>query len=240
MVEQVGGIRLGVLLMGVLAGLTSFTGVLTPGVTLWLLLTCIPAALMGTRSWAGSFGLAALVAVAWSFVAMPDKTWWPTHAWFYLVIIGVHALSFVLCNMVHLTNWVLHGLCERFPNLPVIWIESGLAWIPFLMQRLDDQFLMRQSEAPALKMLPSEYMARHCWYSSQPMERGNMKALEVTFEMMRAESQLLWSSDWPHFDFDTPRVIYDLPFLSEDAKRNILGRNAQRLFGLPDRKPPSS
>ena len=67
-----------------------------------------------------------------------------------------------------------------------------------------------------------------------------MKALEVTFEMIQAESQLLWSSDWPHFDFDTPRVIYDLPFLGEDAKRNILGRNAQWLFGLPDRKPPTT
>jgi len=63
-----------------------------------------------------------------------------------------------------------------------------------------------------------------------------MKALELTFEMINAESQLLWSSDWPHFDFDTPRVIYDLPFLNEDQKRNILGRNAQALFNLPDRK----
>ena len=154
--------------------------------------------------------------------------------------LGMHALGFVWCNMVHMTNWILQGIPERFPKLKSLWIESGLAWIPFLMQRLDDQFLMRQSEAPALKMLPSEYMARNCWYSSQPMERGNMKALEVTFEMMRAETQLLWSSDWPHFDFDTPRVIYDLPFLSEDAKRNILGRNAQELFGLPDRKPPTT
>jgi len=33
-------------------------------------------------------------------------------------------------------------------------------------------------------------------------------------------------------------VIYDLPFLSQDAKRNILGRTAQRLFNLPDRLPP--
>ena len=62
-----------------------------------------------------------------------------------------------------------------------------------------------------------------------------MKALELTFEMINAESQLLWASDWPHFDFDTPRVIYDLPFLSDDQKRNILGRNAQALFNLPDR-----
>lgn len=152
--------------------------------------------------------------------------------------LGMHALGFVWCNMVHMTNWILQGIPERFPKLKSLWVESGLAWLPFLMQRLDDQFLMRQSEAPSLKMLPSEYMAQRCWYSSQPMERGNLKALQLTFEMIRADSQLLWSSDWPHFDFDTPAVIYDLPFLSEDAKRNILGRNAQRLFNLPDRLPP--
>lgn len=150
--------------------------------------------------------------------------------------LGMHALGFVWCNMVHMTNWVLQGIPERFPKLKSLWVESGLAWVPFLMQRLDDQFLMRQSEAPSLTMPPSEYMRRNCWYSSQPMERSNMKALELTFEMINAETQLLWSSDWPHFDFDTPRVIYDLPFLGEDQKRNILGRNAQQLFNLPDRR----
>jgi predicted TIM-barrel fold metal-dependent hydrolase len=46
----------------------------------------------------------------------------------------------------------------------------------------------------------------------------------------------MWSSDYPHWDFDLPSVIYDLPFLKEDAKRNILGGNAARPFGL-DPKP---
>jgi hypothetical protein len=101
------------------------------------------------------------------------------------------------------------------------------------MQRLDDQYLMRQSEAPLLKRMPSDYMRENCWYTSQPMERSNLKALELTFEMINAESQLLYSSDWPHFDFDTPATIFDLPFLSETAKRNILGLNAARLFNLP-------
>jgi predicted TIM-barrel fold metal-dependent hydrolase len=146
--------------------------------------------------------------------------------------LGMHALGFVWCNMVHMTNWVLNGIPERFPNLKSIWIESGLAWVPFLMQRLDDQFLMRQSEAPLLKQLPSEYMRRNCWYTSQPMETTHPRALEVTLEMINAETQLLFSSDWPHYDFDLPATIYDLPFLSEQAKRNILGLNAARIFHL--------
>ena len=101
------------------------------------------------------------------------------------------------------------------------------------MQRLDDQYLMRTPAAPQLKRLPSEYMNTNCWYTSQPMESTNLKALECTFEMIKAETQLLWASDWPHFDFDIPSVMARLPFLSEQGKKNVLGLNAARLFNLP-------
>ena len=148
--------------------------------------------------------------------------------------IGMHALAFVLCNLVHMTNWVLNGLPERFPKLKTIWIESGLAWIPFLMQRLDHEYMMRTSEAPLLRKAPSEYM-RKMYYTSQPMETDHPKAMELTFEMINAETQLLYSSDWPHWDFDPPSVIFDLPFLSEQGKRNILGENARRLLKLDER-----
>jgi len=100
------------------------------------------------------------------------------------------------------------------------------------VQRLDDQFLMRQSEAPQLKRLPSDYMRENCWYTTQPMETTHPRALQVTLDMINAETQLLFSSDWPHFDFDLPSVIYDLPFLSEQTKRNILGLNAAQIFHL--------
>ena len=52
--------------------------------------------------------------------------------------IVVHALGFTFFNMLHLSNWVMNALPERFPKLKTIWIESGLAWVPFLMQRLDN------------------------------------------------------------------------------------------------------
>lgn len=145
--------------------------------------------------------------------------------------VSMHALSFVLSNMVHLTNWVINGLPERFPKLKVMWIESGLAWVPFLMQRLDHEYLMRVSEAPLLKRLPSEYM-REMFYTMQPMEATNLKLLEGTFEAINARTQLLYASDWPHWDFDVPARLFDLPFLDDHSKRNILGLNAARVFNL--------
>jgi hypothetical protein len=136
-------------------------------------------------------------------------------------------------------NWVVNGLPECFPKLKVIWIESGPAWIPWLMQRLDHEFRMRTSEAPSLKRLPSEYM-RDMFYSTQPMEMvNNREALELTFKMINAETQLLYSSDYPHRDMALPSTIWDRPFLKEQAKRNILGLIAKRIFNLDGVRPIS-
>jgi predicted TIM-barrel fold metal-dependent hydrolase len=148
--------------------------------------------------------------------------------------LSVHALGFTFYNILHLTNWVINGIGERFPKLPVIWVEAGLAWIPFLMQRLDHEYMLRSSECPTLKKKPSDYM-RDMYYSSQPMEVQDMEALQCTFRMIKAETQLLYSSDYPHWDFDLPTAIYDLPFLTDKARHNILGGNAARLFKLPPR-----
>jgi predicted TIM-barrel fold metal-dependent hydrolase len=52
--------------------------------------------------------------------------------------------------------------------------------------------------------------------------------------MIKADTQLMYSSDYPHWDFDLPSTIYDLPFLDESSKRNILGENARRVFKLED------
>jgi predicted TIM-barrel fold metal-dependent hydrolase len=145
--------------------------------------------------------------------------------------ISMHALSFVHYSLIHMTNWIMNAMPERFPKIKLVWVESGLAWIPFLMQRLDHEYLMRVSEAPGLKKLPSEYM-QDMFYTSQPLERGNLKLLQATFEAMNAETQLLYASDWPHWDFDTPASITTIPFLTDEAKRNILGLNAARIFNL--------
>ena len=146
--------------------------------------------------------------------------------------IVAHAFGFTLFNAIPCANWVVNALPERFPKLKVVWIESGLAWVPWLMQRLDHSYKMRSSECPGLKKLPSEYF-KDMYYTAQPMERpDDMALLQHTFETVNAETQLLYASDYPHWDFDLPSTIYDLPFLSEKAKRNILGENALKLFKL--------
>jgi predicted TIM-barrel fold metal-dependent hydrolase len=94
--------------------------------------------------------------------------------------------------------------------------------------------MLRNSEYPLLKKKPSDYM-REMYYASQPLEQVDQVALECTFRMINAETQLMYASDYPHWDFDLPSTIWDLRFLSEQAKHNILGGTAARLFKLAPR-----
>ena len=101
-----------------------------------------------------------------------------------------------------------------------------------LMQRLDSVYMTRVSEAPLLKEKPSHYM-RRMFYCSQPLEQPEDKAaLAVAFRAINAETQLVWGSNFPAYNFDVPATIWDLPFLDENAKKAILGGNAVRLFGF--------
>jgi predicted TIM-barrel fold metal-dependent hydrolase len=147
--------------------------------------------------------------------------------------LSAHALGFPFYAMLQLTNLVVNGIPERFPNVRFVFMEAGQAWVPFLIARLDSEYRMRSSEAPLLRNLPSAYI-REVFFTTQPFEQLNdPDHLRTVFEIMAGETQLLYSSDYPHQDFDLPTLIWDLPFLSEDARRNILGGNALRLFGLP-------
>ncbi len=146
---------------------------------------------------------------------------------------AAHALGFPFYAMIQLTNVVLNGLPERFPDVRFIYMEAGQAWVPFLIARLDNEYRLRSSEAPLLKRLPSDYI-RDMFFTTQPFERlDNPAHMQAIFELMDGENQLLYSSDYPHQDFDLPAMIWDLPFLTEEGKRKILGGNAMRLFNLP-------
>ncbi len=145
--------------------------------------------------------------------------------------VGAHALSFPLSVIRHLTSIVLSGVPVRFPRLRFVFMEGGVTWIPWLYNRLDDEYVKRRIEAPLLEKLPSEYM-KEFYYTSQPLEQCHPEMLEPIFNMMDFENHLLYASDYPHWDFDVPSVIYDLPFLSESAKKKILGENARKVFKL--------
>src|SRR6266436_789138 len=66
--------------------------------------------------------------------------------------------------------------------------------------------------------ISSDYM-RAMYYASQPMEADNFRALACTFEMINAETQLLYASDYPHWDFDVPSRLWVPAFAGEERTR---------------------
>ena len=145
--------------------------------------------------------------------------------------VAVQAIGYPFYNVVHCVNWLCNGMNERFPELDVLWMEGGLAWVLWVMQRIDSEYRMRSSEVPGLRKLPSHYM-RDMYYTSQPLETGNAYLLESTLKAMDAAETVIYASNYPLPDMDVPSVIWDMDFLDERAKRNILGETARKLFKL--------
>ena len=143
-----------------------------------------------------------------------------------------HSLGFLWSNMAQLTSLVIQGTAEKFPDLDFVFQEAGILWVPAYLARLDAEYLKRREEAPLLTKRPSEY-AEEFYYGIQPLERPtDSQYFEASIEAMGGPGQLMYASDYPHWDYDPPNAITDIPFLSDDEKAQILGGNAAEVFGV--------
>ena len=131
-----------------------------------------------------------------------------------------------------LTSLVFEGVFERFPQLRVVIMEGGLGWIPSLTARMDKHWSRLRSEVPHLKRPPSEYIREQVWFTTQPMEEPATAAQLIDLFDRIGWDRLLFSTDYPHWDFDDPRYAFRAN-LSEAQRDQILYRNAQAFYGLP-------
>ena len=158
---------------------------------------------------------------------------WPRFPMFE-TFLGAHALSFPAFNAMCMINWIYSGLCDRFPRLRCVFFEAGAAWIPMLMARLDRVYGMRPPDGPRLRRRPSEYM-REFFYTVQPLEQPERAAELRTMFARIGAGQVLYASDYPHWDFDMPHSLSRLSFLSAAERAGVLAQNAIRAFALrPD------
>lgn len=150
----------------------------------------------------------------------------------YEKFIETHVLGFLQANQAQLTSLVVQGVPEKFPDLDIVFQESGIFWVPLMMHRLDAEYMKRQSEAPLLTKRPSKYI-KEFYFGIQPMELPEDEGyLEHVIEMIGGPDRLMYASDYPHWDYDLPDVIRDRAFLSEAEKRRILAGTATEVFGL--------
>jgi predicted TIM-barrel fold metal-dependent hydrolase len=130
----------------------------------------------------------------------------------------------------NLISLVCHGVFERFPNLKVILTEGGLGWLPDVMWRLDKNVKGLRDEVPWVKRLPSEYVVDHVRFTTQPLpEPKRRHHLHVLCEIAHADRTLMFSSDYPHWDFDDPR--HALASLPPAIRQRVSSDNAIETFG---------
>jgi predicted TIM-barrel fold metal-dependent hydrolase len=129
------------------------------------------------------------------------------------------------------SSLVLEGCFERFPRLKIVLVEGGFAWAPALAWRLDKHWERMRSEVPHLTRPPSDYMRTNIWYTTQPVdEPREARHMRDIIRWIGAD-RLLFSTDYPHWDFDDPRFVFKEP-LPPEQKEMIFRTNAKRLFKL--------
>lgn len=134
-------------------------------------------------------------------------------------------------GMCHATSLLCGGVLSEFPDLRVVILETGYTWLAHFMWRMDQQYKGLRVEVPWLTRKPSEYLREQLRLSTQPAEEIETRHFLQLMDMIGSEDMLLFSTDYPHFDFDSP--LRSLPAgLPEGLRRKILFENSAAVYGL--------
>ena len=130
----------------------------------------------------------------------------------------------------NITDMIVSGTFERFPQLQIVMVEWGFTWLSWLMSRLDYLWSCNPSATPYIKHRPSEYIAKHFTFTTQPLDETTTSTeLAAMFKVPHLEDMLLFSSDYPHYDTDNPQTIMNK--IPRAMREQVAYRNALRVFG---------
>jgi uncharacterized protein len=140
-----------------------------------------------------------------------------------------HALCHPLEQMTACAGLILSGVLERHPALRIAFLEAGVGWVPFLLDRMDEHVrVMGHLVAENISGKPSDYFRRQCFVACECDEVLLPAAIELL-----GDDNIVFASDYPHFNGTFPGAVAPLrdhPQLSLDARAKILGKNAGRLL----------
>ncbi len=139
-----------------------------------------------------------------------------------------------LKNAIQMSDLLVSGVLSRFPDIQFVSVESGIGWVPFVLEALDYQFLGNRvsEERPDLDMLPSEYFARNvfaCYWFEQVAPRRLIDKVGV--------DRILFETDFPHPTSLYGKEVFEridagLSDSTPEQKHAILWGNAQKLYNV--------
>ncbi|SFA94558.1 Predicted metal-dependent hydrolase, TIM-barrel fold [Lentibacillus halodurans] len=131
-------------------------------------------------------------------------------------------------HMKQITSMMFNGVFEKFPNLGLMMIEGGYTFIPHLMWKMDQQYRDLRHEVPWLTRKPSEIMKDQVRFTTQPAEELTKQEFYSLIEQMGTDEMLCFSTDYPHWDYDSPHRA--LPRVDETLKHKIFAENARNFY----------
>ncbi|NLE80768.1 MAG: amidohydrolase [Rhodococcus sp.] len=153
---------------------------------------------------------------------------------------GMMGISFFMDNARTISQLIFGGICDRFPELKFVSVESGIGWMPFALEGMDWQWRNSgvHKEHPNYELLPSEYFKRQiygCFWFEQDSARSAIEQLGA--------DNVLYETDYPHPTSMSPGPASDavrpddylrrnFAHLSEADARKILHDNAAALYNL--------
>ncbi len=146
-----------------------------------------------------------------------------------------HSSAFPMELMLAMGSMTVGGVLERFPDLRVGFLEGNCGWLPWWLDRLDDQWKKYGGgEEIKLSAKPSEYFKRQCFIGTDVDE----ELLAVTVDKI-GDDNIVMSVDYPHADGPFPNGIkefLELPGVGLDSKRKIMWENCLRLYDFDEKK----
>jgi predicted TIM-barrel fold metal-dependent hydrolase len=148
--------------------------------------------------------------------------------------VDYHAIAYPLMYSAHLTSWITGGVFDRFPDLRFVFLEGGFLWHRPVVNRLARHWDRLRIETDLKRTDPHDYVREHVRFATQPIEEHEDAPHDVArlIELADANRSLVFSSDYPHYDFDHPARA--LPAgLTKETRRRIMCENAIELYDLP-------
>ena len=141
---------------------------------------------------------------------------------------GISGAMLFFNNGKVVSNIIYSGVLDRFEKLKFVSVESGVGWVPFLMEALDYQ-LLEIAETKSLQMKASEYFKRN-FYACFWFERED---ISNTLHKVGIDN-VLFETDFPHPTSLHPIDNLDerLSGLNEEDRAKVLSLNAAKLYGI--------
>jgi predicted TIM-barrel fold metal-dependent hydrolase len=131
--------------------------------------------------------------------------------------------------MTNVCSMIFEGVFERFPGLKVIFVEFGWTWMAPLLWRMDATWKAARRHHPWLVKSPTDYVREHIRFTTEPMLECPAEWVDTAISMVHGSETLLYSSDYPHWDSEEPRVAFKN--IDDDLRRRLYRENAISFFG---------